>query len=96
MSTAPKRFFPCALLAASMVLPLQGCNTSPRFDAHFGDAVRANLAAQVIDPAASKNAAPATGIDGAAARAGQERYQRSFKDADASQERSLVGASGAR
>ena len=96
MSTATNRFVPAMLLAAALIALLQGCSTSPRFEEHFGASVRANLAAQVIDPAAAKNASPATGIYGAAARAGQERYQRSFKDADSGMDKSLVGATGAR
>ena len=60
------------------LLLLQGCATAPRFEKNFGMAVRANLTAQTIDPSGAANANPATGIDGAAARAAQERYQQSF------------------
>jgi type IV pilus biogenesis protein CpaD/CtpE len=73
---------------------LQGCASTPRFNEHFGTAVRANLSAQVINPAAAANADPVFGVDGAAARAAQERYQRSFKESDASADRPLVNASG--
>lgn len=60
---------------------LQGCvSPTPHWDARFGAANRANLAAQAIDPAAA-NANPASGIDGRAARAAYERYQRSFVEA---------------
>ena len=78
----------CLILAAL----LQGCSTTPRFNEHFGDSVRANLAAQVIDPAAARNADPVAGIDGAAARASHERYQRSFQQAESGMDKSLVGA----
>lgn len=64
------------------LLLLQGCSTAPRFDKNFGESVRANLAAQTIDPRAAANTNPATGIDGAAARAAHERYQRSFTQPD--------------
>jgi type IV pilus biogenesis protein CpaD/CtpE len=80
----------CLILAAL----LQGCSTAPRFEAHFGDSVRANLAAQLIDPSAHRNADPVAGIDGGAARASHERYQRSFQQADAGMDKPLVGANG--
>ena len=61
---------------------LQGCSTAPRFEKNFGSAVRANLAAQTVDPRGAANVNPATGIDGPAARAAHERYQRSFVQPD--------------
>ncbi len=60
------------------LLLLQGCATAPRFEKNFGSSVRANLTAQTIDPHGAANANPATGIDGPAARAAHERYQKSF------------------
>jgi len=87
MSKAIQRPVFAALLCAL----LGGCSTAPRFDDHFGASVRANLSAQVIDPAAGANPNPATGIDGAAARATQDRYQRSFKAQDGAADQPLVG-----
>ena len=78
MSIRRRSFVLVLLLGA-----LQGCSSTPRFNDNFGASVRANLSAQVIDPAAAANANPVSGIDGAAARAAQERYQRSFNDASA-------------
>jgi len=78
-----------------LLVALQGCSTTPRFNEQFGVAVRANLSAQVIDPAAAANANPSLGVDGAAARAANERYQRSFKETDANASQSLLG-NGAR
>lgn len=78
----------CALLA------LAGCSSSPRIDDHFGEAVRANLSAQVANPAASNNANPALGIDGRAARAAQERYQKSFAQPEAETKPALILSSG--
>jgi type IV pilus biogenesis protein CpaD/CtpE len=75
---------------------LQGCSSTPRFNNHFGASVRANLAAQVIDPAAAANGNPAMGVDGAAARAAQERYQHSFVDSSAAGDRTLVGANASK
>lgn len=66
---------------AALVL-LQGCSGAPRFEKNFGNTVRANLAAQTIDPRGAANTNPAMGIDGAAARAAHERYQLSFVQPD--------------
>lgn len=71
----------CAWIAA--LLLLQACSSAPRFEKSFGKAVRANLSAQTIDPRGALNTNPATGIDGPAALAAQERYQRSFVHPDA-------------
>jgi hypothetical protein len=82
-----------ALPALALVLGggLQGCVApTPYWDARFGSATRANLASQVIDPAPA-GANPATGIDGRAARAAYEAYQRSF--AQPEQPAALVGSS---
>ena len=73
---------------------LQGCSSTPRFNHHFGDSVRANLSTQVIHPEAAANTNPASGVDGAAARAAQERYQRLFKENGSGNERPLVVGSG--
>lgn len=58
---------------------LHGCSTTPRFNENFGSSVRANAAAQVLDPAAAANTNPAAGMEGAAAVVVQGRYQDSFK-----------------
>ena len=79
------------VLAALLGALLQGCSSAPRFNDHFGAAVRANLAAQVLDPAAAANADPVLGVDGTAARAAHERYQRSFKETDPGVSQPLVG-----
>ncbi len=68
-------------IAASvpLVVLLNACApTTPRWDSGFGNAVRASVAAQVIDPAAVRNTTPPAGIDGRAAVAAQQRYQLSF------------------
>lgn len=89
----------CRTNAARVAVPvllallLSGCATSPRWDAQFGDSVRATLAQQVANPAAADNPNPVSGIDGRAARGAQERYERSFKEAqqDASAATSMLG-----
>jgi type IV pilus biogenesis protein CpaD/CtpE len=69
------RWAALALLACGV----QGCvSTTPNWDSRFGNATRDNLAAQVINPAASANRNPAVGLDGSAARAAVDNYQRSF------------------
>jgi type IV pilus biogenesis protein CpaD/CtpE len=88
MATRRNRFVLAALLGAA----LAGCSSTPRFNHNFGDAVRANLSAQVLDPAASSNVNPVNGVDGKAALATQERYQRSFKEADPGANQLLVGS----
>lgn len=91
---AIRRNLPVLVLMVGAML--QGCSSTPRFNDHFGTAVRSNLSAQVINPAAAANANPAFGVDGAAARAAQERYQRSFKETDTSADRSLINVSVAK
>ena len=67
-----------ALLA--LALSVAGCaSPSGRWDAQFGDSVRANVAAQVIDPAADRNANAVGGLDGRAAQAAQPNYESSFQ-----------------
>jgi type IV pilus biogenesis protein CpaD/CtpE len=68
--------------AAALAL-LSACSSTPRADADFGRSVRATLLSQVAQPAAVRNDTPVTGIDGRAARAAQEQYEKSFGKADA-------------
>lgn len=77
MNCAYHRPARCLLLAAACLL--SACApTTPRFDASFGKAVRAAVAQQTLNPAASGNANPVSGIDGKAAREAVDRYQKSF------------------
>jgi type IV pilus biogenesis protein CpaD/CtpE len=82
------------VLAALVGTALSGCTSTPLFVHEFGTSVQANLSAQTLDPAAAANTNPATGMDGATARAVQERYQRSFKEPAPSSNQGMVGASG--
>lgn len=66
----------CAALSGML---LYGCSTTPRFNENFGVSVRANAAAQVLDPAAAANTNPAAGMEGSTAIIAQGRYQDSFK-----------------
>jgi type IV pilus biogenesis protein CpaD/CtpE len=70
--------------AVLLVGLVQGCvSTAPRFEGRFGESVRANLAAQVANPAAAANPDPVSGVDGHAARGAQERYEKSFAQPEA-------------
>ena len=67
-----------ALLAAALA---GGCaSTSPQAEQHFGQSVRASMAAQVIHPGAAANTNPVHGIDAAAALGAQKLYQASFNE----------------
>lgn len=65
------------LLAALLAACAQ---TTPQFDQHFGGAVRAAMAQQVLDPAAAANTDAVTGMDGRSAAAALGRYQKSFSE----------------
>lgn len=51
---------------------------APRYEAEFGNATRATLNAQIINPNAGNNPDPVTGLDGRAARDAINNYQKSF------------------
>jgi hypothetical protein len=64
----------------ALVCLVAGCaGVSPRYDAKFGDAVRAARLAQTLNPDAADNPDAALGLDGSAAGNALERYQDSFK-----------------
>lgn len=66
-------------LCAGMTATLAGCLTStPHWDANFGDAVNQLKEMQVLNPQASANTDPVSGIDGPAAAAAQKSYAKSF------------------
>lgn len=69
------------LLAVSAAGLLSACApTTPEWDANFGNSVRTAFAQQIINPDASQNTDPVTGMDGRAARETIDRYQKSFKE----------------
>ena len=70
-------------MAAGLALLLSACATTPQADARFGQSVRAAIAAQIAQPAAARNPNPVVGMDGRAARAAQEQYERSFGKGEA-------------
>lgn len=66
-----------ALLA---VLIMAGCasSTTPQYDRHFGEAVRTAVAQQTVKPEAARNNDPVAGLDGPAAEASMNNYEKSF------------------
>jgi len=61
-----------ALLAACTPL-------TPNLDSHFGDAVNIAKSQQTINPDASQNTDPVSGVDGKAGQSAKESYDKSFK-----------------
>ncbi|WP_367190436.1 hypothetical protein [Burkholderia sp. Ed8] len=80
MKTAYLVFVRRAALAVPLAFALAGCMSStPVWDSRFGDSVRTVMQAQIIDPHAAEHAASAPGVDGSAAAAALDNYDRSFK-----------------
>ncbi|AOJ27238.1 MULTISPECIES: hypothetical protein [Burkholderia] len=80
MKTAYLVFVRRAALAVPLAFALAGCMSStPVWDSRFGDSVRTVMQAQIIDPHAAEHAASASGVDGSAAAAALDNYDRSFK-----------------
>ncbi len=66
-------------IALSAVGLIAACTQpAPRFEAEFGNATRATLNAQIINPNAGSNQDPVAGLDGRAARDAINSYQKSF------------------
>ncbi len=65
--------------AIAFALLLAGCGSpSPMLDASFGAAVRQNKQAQFVHPQPVAAASVAAGLDGTAARAAVQRYDKTF------------------
>jgi hypothetical protein len=72
---------PARLGAALAAALLSACaSTTPHWDARFGDSVRILNAQQVARPQAAANTDPVAGMDGRAARAAVDRYERSLPE----------------
>jgi hypothetical protein len=79
MKTENFTLFRRLLLIVPMGAALGGCMTSsPIWEAHFGETVRHNAQAQVIDPNAAARTASQPGIDGKSAAAAMDNYDKSF------------------
>ncbi|OIQ85007.1 hypothetical protein GALL_331600 [mine drainage metagenome] len=65
--------------ATAFTLLLAACSSpSPMLDASFGAAVRQNKQAQFVHPQPAAAASVAAGLDGTAARAAVQRYDKTF------------------
>ena len=74
---------------------LSACaQTTPQWDAHFGDTVKITIAQQTRYHEAAANHDPVDGIDGRAARAVQERYEKSFHEPQQQQSMFTIGLGG--
>jgi hypothetical protein len=74
---------------------LSGCApNTPRLDANFGDAVNTAKAQQTINPDASQNTDPVAGLDGQAANAVIDRYQKSYEQPPAPTNVFTIGVGG--
>lgn len=75
---------------------LSGCApNTPRLDANFGDAVNTAKAQQTINPDASQNTDPVAGLDGQAASAVIDRYNKSYEKPPAPANVFTIGVGGA-
>ncbi len=80
--------------ALALLALLGGCaSRTPHWDRNFGNAVRAAVAAQVVDPAAVRNTNPVAGIDGDAAQAAHARYVQGYM-VPAVPEQAMVSGNG--
>ncbi|WP_028202664.1 hypothetical protein [Paraburkholderia nodosa] len=84
-----------ALLIVPLAAALGGCMTStPIWDAHFGDAVRTSMRAQIIDPDAAQHASSPQGIDGKAADSAMVLYDKSYQQPPAADHAYSMGVNG--
>ncbi|MDP3743088.1 MAG: hypothetical protein Q8Q76_01940 [Methylotenera sp.] len=92
MHTSTLKFILASLFASAT---LAGCATNtPVLDEHFGEAVNAAKAQQIINPDASLNTDPVAGVDGQAANAAVDRYHKSFVQPPATTNVFNIGVGG--
>jgi hypothetical protein len=95
MKLANFAFVRRVLLIAPLGAALGGCMTStPIWDAHFGQAVRYSMHAQIIDPEAGQHAASQPGVDGKSAASAMDRYDKSFEQPPVTASPYTIGVSG--
>ncbi|SDW05685.1 hypothetical protein [Nitrosomonas communis] len=64
-----------------IIILTAGCTPiTPRWDAHFGEAVDIAKAQQTVNPEASLNTEPVIGVDGQAGDAMFDSYRNSFRN----------------
>jgi hypothetical protein len=83
------------LVFATATTLLGGCMTStPIWDAHFGEAVRAVTQAQIIDPHAGERNPSTPGVDGKAAVSAMTTYNKSFDAPAPTVNQFVIGVGG--
>ena len=88
---------PAKLGSMAAVFLLSSCApTTPGWDAAFGDSVKIAIAQQTLNPGASANTDPVSGIDGRAAREAVNRYHKSFVEKDTQPHAFTIGVSGSK
>lgn len=81
--------------ALTLVGVLTACvEPAPRYEAEFGNATRATLNAQIINPDAGNNPDPVAGLDGRAARDAINNYQKSYAKPEKPQNVFNIGVGG--
>lgn len=77
---------------ALLPLALAACVApAPNVDRDLGMATTDLRTAQILDPAAGRNAKVPNGIDGAAAKSAYDQYQKSFKAPEKNNNTFLIG-----
>ncbi len=67
-----------AVLVTLTAVFVGGCGGADSLSENFGDAVRADLAAQILNPRAGEDMTPPAELDGTAATIAIESYRNSF------------------
>lgn len=69
------------MIVVAGAVTLSGCvaSTTPQADARHGEAMTMLKAQQTLDPDASRNTDPVTGLDGKAAKGALDNYRDSFR-----------------
>lgn len=78
MNQLNKKPLGLVIVAAHVVLLAACAPTTPHWDATFGETVRTAVAQQTLNPDASRDTDPVSGIDGAAGAAAITLYRESF------------------
>lgn len=84
------------LLLALAPLLLVACasRTTPAWDKQFGQAVELSRTQQTLNPKASQNRDPVTGLDGKAANEAIQRYDKSFRSPEPAPNIFNIGVGG--
>ncbi|AIO30217.1 hypothetical protein NUV25_08700 [Burkholderia pseudomultivorans] len=92
MKSAYLAFARRATLAVPLSFALAGCmSSSPVWDSRFGESVRTVTRAQIIDPHAAEHAPSVPGVDGNAAAAALDNYDKSFRQVETKSDAFVIG-----